>query len=418
MTTPAAPSAQDSADSQALRSRPPTLSPGAGSECAPGTSTVRQQDTVASSASGVTTGGKDRLSGNASPESCGPDDHARPPAGATVAASRAAYSTALGGAVADAPARAGAPPRPLPCLNSNNCTEGETIPGQVRRAECQLRANVEAYAERYGVGRLIDLTLTFARNVTDRREASKHWRSFRAHVLGPYTDWLRVMERQTRGAIHYHVLLVVPADAGEVSLDRAEWEAYKTAFQRWQALGRPGRFRWHYESASPCLRAAMRHLGAKARAYGFGRATVLPVFSAPAVLAKYYAKYIVKDFRQRDPRDKGARLVETCRAGARVSWSRFAWNSTAARLWRLKVAHIAEFCGLKDLEAFALKFGKRWAFHLRDCIVALKLPLYPDRETAEADCELDLQREIAVLVARAQAERVLSADAGSLARLK
>jgi hypothetical protein len=101
--------------------------------------------------------------------------------------------------------------------------------------------------------------------------------------------------------------------------------------------------------------------------------TVLPVFSTERTIAAYCGKYIGKDVAARLPEDKGARMVEYARNGQRRFTTRFAWNNRNARLWRQKLAKLAEWCGFPDFEDFRRWKGPRWASHLRERILAVSL---------------------------------------------
>ena len=57
------------------------------------------------------------------------------------------------------------------------------------------------------------LTLTFADNVTNIREASRRFNSLRKHVLSArYKSYIRVIERTKKGRIHFHLLVALFED--------------------------------------------------------------------------------------------------------------------------------------------------------------------------------------------------------------
>ena len=85
-----------------------------------------------------------------------------------------------GGFGEDGPGVAGAG-LPIPCLDSNNCTEKgaaiNQLTGGHRRSAFSLVLNIQALCERFGVEKVGFLTLTFADHVLDMREAQRRFHS-------------------------------------------------------------------------------------------------------------------------------------------------------------------------------------------------------------------------------------------------
>jgi len=251
---------------------------------------------------------------------------------------------------------------PLPCLFSSNSTEAPQepatvppIPAHYRKASVALAWNVAALADRHGIERLGFLTLTFADHVLDVREASRRLNSLASHVLNVrYPDgWLRVLERQKSGRIHYHLVVIMPADIRS-GVDFA-------AFQRQD-----------YRSAGPVLRAEWTFWRKTAKRYRFGRTELLPVVSTAEAISRYVGKYLGKHLDARLPADKGARLVATSR-GARYASTRFSWASTGQQ-WRLKVQAFA-FAMFHagripspDWQGLRSGLGPRWCHDWQDVI--------------------------------------------------
>ena len=244
---------------------------------------------------------------------------------------------------------------PLPCLFSSNSTEAPTIiPAHYRKAAVALAWNVAHLVDRYGLEHLGFLTLTFADHVTDVREASRRLNSLASHVLNArYLAWIRVLERQKSGRIHYHLVVVVSSDIRT----GVDFRAFKTG---------------DYRSAGPVLRAEWAFWRRSAKLYGFGRTELLPVVSSAEAISRYVGKYLGKHLDARLEADKGARLVSTSK-GARFASTRFSWASTGQR-WRLQVHSFA----LAMFEAgripsptwsgLRLGLGPRWCRDWRDVI--------------------------------------------------
>ena len=106
----------------------------------------------------------------------------------------------------------------LPCLFSSNSIQGTQdppfkVPSHYRKASVALAWNVAGLAVQYGLDRLGFLTLTFADHVLDVKVASRRLNSLASNVLNDrYLAWLRVLERQKSGRIHYHLIVVLPVD--------------------------------------------------------------------------------------------------------------------------------------------------------------------------------------------------------------
>lgn len=274
-----------------------------------------------------------------------------------------------GGSSAQAGAEGGA--AALPCLSSNNSNETpftdpsgspvlidfQTFSTQHKKSATALAWNVEFLVEKYGLERLGFLTLTFAQNITDPREAQRRFNSLTTGVLRDrYPDHIRVWERTKKGRIHYHLLVVLPHDI-------------RTGFDF------TGIANDDYTSASPALRTEWAFWRKTAKSYGFGRTELLPIKSTAEGIARYVGKYISKHIAEREERDKGFRLVEYSK-GARMASTRFAFNTDGSRLWRHK---LAIFCGIVSahtkrpiaFEDLTPVLGPQWAFNHRRFIASL-----------------------------------------------
>lgn len=277
-----------------------------------------------------------------------------------------------GGAVERPQAAGGA--SPLPCLNSNNSTEGKSfLTSAAKRTAFILMLSVKAMVERYCINYCGFLTLTFADHVIDAKEAQRRLNSLISHVISSrYVAFIKVFERQKSGRIHYHILIVLRCDI-RTGVDFA-------AFARGD-----------YRSAPAALRAEWAFWRKTAKAYGFGRTELMPVKSSSEAIGKYVGKYISKHLDNRVAGDKGVRLVSGSK-NAMVGTTKFAWHSPAAWLWRRKLEACAKRFGFDDVGMFKVKYGARWAYKLQQYIAGIDLLqehggtfTYPDKRTAEID---------------------------------
>jgi hypothetical protein len=268
-----------------------------------------------------------------------------------------------------------APGEFLPCLSRNNSIErpeplNEFQPGH-KKTSWLLHFAVSEMCRVHGIERIGFVTLTFCGG--PRRNSFKIWEKASAALNSAMTNVLRamfpdyicVMERDDQGVIHYHLCVVMERDI-------------RTGFDHEAVKARD------YRSASPYLRMIWRQLRERLPAFGFGRAEVVPVKSNAEGISRYIGKYISKHIGNRQPEDKGCRLVRFSRS-ARVGTTNFAWNSPRAWLWRAKVAAFARKHGCADLDELKGVFGDNWAHHQKHAILAVKLHYWPNRETALLD---------------------------------
>ena len=230
----------------------------------------------------------------------------------------------------------------LPCLFSNNSitkeeantpetldsTVSALVPDslklstQQKKSATALAWNVEALAKKYGIERLGFLTLTFEKNgsdfLTDGHEAQRRFNSLVTNVFRDrYPERIRVRERHKNGAIHYHLLIVLPHDI-------------RTCFDFDGVANRD------YSTASDYLKKEWAFLRKTMKSYGFGRSELLPIKSTSEGISRYVGKYLSKNVQTRTEGDKGFRLVEYSRESRAVS-TRFNFNTHGARLWRFKL---------------------------------------------------------------------------------
>jgi hypothetical protein len=87
------------------------------------------------------------------------------------------------------------------------------LPGSLRKKMFALQSRIEAMARMFGLNHIGMQTLTIRENVTDGREFNKRFKSISTNIFPKlYQAWIRVCERQQRGAWHVHVIVATKAD--------------------------------------------------------------------------------------------------------------------------------------------------------------------------------------------------------------
>lgn len=255
----------------------------------------------------------------------------------------------------------------LPCLyrnnsienNEKNTSQSSSESKKHRKAATALAYNVTSMSIKYGLKNLGFLTLTFADNVQCYKEASKRFNSLKSNVLNErYNAFIKVMERQKSGRIHYHLLVALKFDI-------------RSGFNFAEAEKRV------YKSASKELRAEWSFWRSTAKKYRFGRTELLPIKSSHEAIGRYVGKYIAKHMDQRLSQDKGARLVSYSKE-VRAMNTKFSWVTSGAAQWRSKVAifaHIvSETKGVEPtFEGLREALGPKWAHNHRDYIASIEI---------------------------------------------
>jgi len=292
-----------------------------------------------------------------------------------------------GGAVAPAAAS------PLPCLSSNNCNEEvkeawKKLGGGHRRIAYVLATEIQLLADRYGIEKLGFLTLTFADPVKDIPEASRRFHSLNTGVLNArYERAISNVERHESQRLHFHLVVATDSDV-RTGVD------FKAIEKK------------DYRSAGPALRAEWAFWRKTAPKYGFGRTEFLPIKSTAQGIARYVGKYISKHVRNRQAADRGARLVRFLGylKGERCASCNFAWNTEGAWIWRHKLKAWATRNGFADTDEIKEVYGKRWAWMLKEQIVAEPITeCFPSLDAVYTS----RQMEDPMLLARVKAEKIL-----------
>jgi hypothetical protein len=250
----------------------------------------------------------------------------------------------------------------LPCRSletTQSRVEPKGLSGPHKKVAAALAWNVGHLCQKYGTERVGFLTLTFADHVLDVREASRRFNSLASNVLkARYGHFIRVLERQKSGRIHYHLLVVLPDDIRT----GADFDAF--AAKRYTSANNHLRREWAFWRKTACF-------------YGFGRTELMPIRSDAAAMGQYVGKYIGKHIGQREERDKGARLVSYS-GDARMATSKHSAVTIRPDQWRAKVLTFSRMVSswkpgarIQSMDDLSFHLGKRWAYQWRNFILDL-----------------------------------------------
>jgi len=274
----------------------------------------------------------------------------------------------------------------------------KAVPSRLRKKMFALRLKIEWMVKTYGINHVGLQTMTIRENVTDRKEFERRFKSISTNVFPEiYLDWLRVFERQQRGAWHAHVVVATKEDirtgTDVVGLNQLLKD------KRDRKISKPVYYSAIKRLASPNLKAIWkefrrlcgigefkaRRQKKGARYYKFDACHLLPIISTAQALAVYVSKYISKGFEHRRPEDKGMRLVGSTRNVSRVCNEHFSWVGGGGKLWRSKLGILAGLLNIKSLDEFAERFGPKWAYQLQPAIAMIRLPYYEEMKLAKMD---------------------------------
>jgi hypothetical protein len=232
----------------------------------------------------------------------------------------------------------------------------------VSKSAFALRENVQAFIEQFGVEKIGFLTLTFADDVPDAKEANRRLNSLMTNFLGKQIPaYILIRERQKRGSWHFHLLAALPFDVQA----KGRWS--KNKFGSGQK----------FSTANENLLGLWSSFRENMPKYGFGRHELLPVRKSGRHLASYLSKYIGKHMSSRSEADKGVRLVSISRPvfdkdGNYVSGflrkvgsvASFGWHSPFMTKLRRKVAMVSSTFSCHSPAECLQELGKRWGYFI------------------------------------------------------
>jgi hypothetical protein len=272
------------------------------------------------------------------------------------------------------------------------------LPGSLRKKMFALQSRIEAMARMFGLNHIGMQTLTIRENITDGREFNRRFKSISTNIFPKlYEAWIRVYERQQRGAWHVHVIVATKtdirggSDAAVLSNllqqnkdGRITKAIYYAGIQKHAASNLRGIWK-EFRRLCGLREFKHRRKSKGKRYYKFDASHLLPIISTPQALAVYVSKYLGKGFQHRRPEDKGMRLVGCSRNVSGVCSEHFSWADGAGRVWRFKLGTLGEMFGFRSQDDFARALGSKWAYFIRPAIDVLVLPFYPTMREARAD---------------------------------
>jgi hypothetical protein len=272
----------------------------------------------------------------------------------------------------------------------------QALSPRLRKKMFALRVRIEWMVRTYGLEHVGMQTMTIRENVTDPKEFERRFKSIATNVFPEiYLDWLRVFERQQRGAWHAHVVVATKEDIrtgtdvvalNQLLKDKRDRKITKAVYYAGiKRLASPNLKAIWKEFRRLCGLGEFKARRQGKRFYKFDACHLLPIISTAQALAVYVSKYISKGFEHRRPEDKGMRLVGCTRNVSRVSNERFSWAGGGGKLHRLKLGILARLLGIDSLEGFADQYGSKWAYHLGPILRGIDLPYYEDMRLAKMD---------------------------------
>jgi hypothetical protein len=243
------------------------------------------------------------------------------------------------------------------------------LSGYAKKAET-LFINLDGLVKRVGIERVGFVTLTFAERVVEYKDASARFRAIFNSTLKPAgLEFIAVPERQLSGRFHFHLAAGFPHDirtgfdfAACAGANAAKRDGNRAEFRRLQAV--------YCRSANRRLRQFWSLLRSdKVTRHGFGRCETLPLLSNAAAVARYVGAYVTSAAKSRLAVDKGMRAVRYSLL-ERLASCRWSWSDGNALIWR-RGCQIMSMILEIEYEQAREKFGKKWAWRLRESICVL-----------------------------------------------
>lgn len=209
------------------------------------------------------------------------------------------------------------------------------------RTAQMVYVEVRELIREWGLGCLGFATVTTAEVLLDV-EAERRWRVFRRLVASHWPRSIWVLERQRRGALHWHGVVVVGDDIAE----GWDWERFDGGLPF-----RPARV----------LREEWAWLRSASTSSGLGRTQLLPLRARGPGVARYITKELGK-LQGQILGKRRVRYVGFLRSGVnrRRCSSVFGRLGPGARVWRAHVEAWAYHLGIEDVEGLERRYGSRW----------------------------------------------------------
>lgn len=246
-----------------------------------------------------------------------------------------------------------------------------SVPQAISKSLYAFNLNVKSFIDYFGVENCGFLTLTFADDVKDVREASKRFNSMRTNFLSKHVlGYIGVYERTKRGRIHFHFVVAMKFEIA----NGFNWANYE--------LARKG-IRGLKITTNSDLSEFWSLMRSQLVNYGFGSINELTPIRSAGGAARYLAKYLLKGFEFRREDDKGFRFVRSSRGTAdtwRACTCNFAWVGKGSSYWRSALKFFVEGTAKKVgvFNSFYAQKGNNGIFTVRSELFCMNERNYSD----------------------------------------
>ena len=256
------------------------------------------------------------------------------------------------------------------------CTAESFLPetAAFRKSRHLLSFIIDALLLRHGVDHTLFVTLTLPRCVRSTEVGHDKLNSLLNAVRKRYGGYLWVLEPHKSGGIHFHLLVPVDFDCHTGTY----LEAWSDKFVPIEGMplrsedsvkgGVVTRDSYQRNSMNPALRAEADWWRDAAKAHGFGRVQVAPIYGGAEAIRKYMTK---QNWRTRPWPFKERKHVRfwSCSRDLRAGTVKFAWNTPRARQGREQMAAWAKGYGCESLVDLPCVLGSRWGnLYMREMV--------------------------------------------------
>jgi hypothetical protein len=280
---------------------------------------------------------------------------------------------------------AGTAGEPLPCLNSDNCTESSSslqLSAYGRKRAFAVVMDLDRLMQSGPIEEVVVIAMTFLGRPSPR-QAAKKFHSFWTHELGKeFPEWMRILEPHKKGGVHYHLAARTAGVDIRSGFNFALYERVNQINSRQdiaesekKLLRRQVRAELGVLTTNAELKRIHRMLNVKDKngrtvkdRYGIGRTEIVPIKTTVEQAAKYMGKYLTKEMVLSFDGRKN-RIVSYSRGFRRAATTRFSWHTPGGQIWRRKVEKFAINQGCINLDDLKEKFGPRWAYQNREMIL-------------------------------------------------
>jgi hypothetical protein len=210
-----------------------------------------------------------------------------------------------------------------------------------------LEVVIDNLVLRYGVTKILFITLTFPSVIHSVKESHRRLNSLLNDVRHRYSSYVWVLEPHHSGAIHYHLLVPVEFNTN-IGVDLGLWQNYKehTDLQR-------------RTSMSPLLRVEADWWANRAPRSGFGRVDVAPIYSTGEAIRVYLLKQGWRKWHWPFKELKSIRFW-SCSRNIKSGSVKFSWNTEGGKRYRDELKKWAADYGCYCYDDLRRIIGKKW----------------------------------------------------------